>query len=212
MPEIPEGTYPKITAKLVYNYLHKIKSNTATVHNDIPAKVIKKYAKYLCYPLCNIINTQIKKGEFPDTWKIEQVTPIPKIYPTMNRGQLRKISIFKQFGKNSEKIISDMVIEDIKVNLERSQYGNQKGMSINHYLVNMLNKILRTLDKNNLKESYAILLNLYDWRKAFDMQCPKLGLESFIKNGVRPSLLPVLKNFLQNRKMTVKWHNKFSTE
>ena len=55
-------------------------------------------------------------------------------------------------------------------------------------------------------------MNLYDWRKAFDMQCPKLGLESFIKNGVRPSLLPVLKKFLQNRKMTVKWHNKFSTE
>ena len=51
LPEIPEGTYPKITVKMVFNYLRKIKSNTATVHNDIPAKVKKKYAKYLCYAI-----------------------------------------------------------------------------------------------------------------------------------------------------------------
>ena len=105
-----------------------------------------------------------------------------------------------------------MVIEDIKTNLENCQYGNQKGVSINHYLVNWIDKILKTLDKNNLEESYALVLNLYYWKKAFDMQCPKLGLQSFISNGVRPALLPVLKSFLQNRKMRVKWHNKFSTE
>ena len=44
------------------------------------------------------------------------------------------------------------------------------------------------------------------------MQCPKLELESFIENGVRPFLLPVLRNFLQNRKMKVKWHNTMSSE
>ena len=41
LPEIPEGTYPKFTVKMVFNYLPKIKSNTATVHNDIPATVKK---------------------------------------------------------------------------------------------------------------------------------------------------------------------------
>ena len=153
LPEVPKGSYPKITVKVLYNYLTKIKTNTATVHNDIPAKVIKKYAKYLCYPLCHIINTQIRRGEFPNIWKIEQVTPIPKVYPALLRSQLRKISIFKQFGKIAEKIISNLVIEDLQINLEKSQYGNQKGLSINHYLVNLLNKILITLDTNNYSES-----------------------------------------------------------
>ena len=32
-----------------------------------------------------------------------------------------------------------MVIEDLKVNLEKSQYVNKKVLSINHYLVNLLN-------------------------------------------------------------------------
>ena len=195
LPTIQEGDYPIISQQTVLNYLAHIKTNTATVLNDIPAKVIKKFAKQLSYPLTNIINTQIRRGEFPNIWKIEQVTPIPKVYPLNKIKQLRKISIFKNFGKISEKIISDLVIEDLRINLEKSQYGNQKGISINHYLVNLINKILMTLDTNNPEESYAIILNLYDWKKAFDMQCPKLGLKSFIKNGVRPSLLPVLRIF-----------------
>ena len=37
-------------------------------------------------------------------------------------------------------------------------------------------------------------------------QCPKLGIESFMRNGVRPSLIPVLINYFQDREMSVKWH------
>ena len=29
---------------------------------------------------------------------------------------------------------------------------------------------------------------------------------SFLKNGVRPGLIPVLVNYFQNRRMSVKWH------
>ena len=72
--------------------------------------------------MTDIINTQLIRGEFPDTWKIEQVTPIPKVFPTIKVQQLRKVSNFKQLGKISEKIISEMVIEDMSVNLDKSQY------------------------------------------------------------------------------------------
>ena len=47
--------------------------------------------------------------------------------------------------------------------------------------------------------------------QAFDLQCPKLGLESFIRNGVRPALIPLLRNYFQNRKMVVKWHGEVSS-
>ena len=89
--------------------------------------------------MSHILNAQIMQGQFPNTWKIEQVTPIPKVHPTLERKQLRKISVFKNLGKISEKIISDMVIEDLSVTLDKSQYGNQQGLSINHYLINLLN-------------------------------------------------------------------------
>ena len=40
---------------------------------------------------------------------------------------------------------------------------------------------------------------------------PKLGINSFIENGVRSSLIPVLTNYFQNRQMKVKWHTKYSS-
>ena len=50
-----------------------------------------------------------------------------------------------------------------------------------------------------------------DWSKAFDRQDAKLTIENFIKMGVRPSLIPVVASFFQNRTMTVKWHDSIST-
>ena len=67
------------------------------------------------------------------------------------------------------------------------------------------------MDRNNQQEKYAVMVQLVDRAQAFDRQCPKLGIESFIKNGVRKSLIPLLLNYFQNRKMKVKWHNKLST-
>ena len=76
----------------------------------------------------------------------------------------------------------------------------------------MLNTIYTQLDINNKKESYAAILTMVDYSQAFDRMCPKLGVESFMKNGVRRDLIPLLTNFFQNRKMKVKWKGQLSTE
>ena len=68
------------------------------------------------------------------------------------------------------------------------------------------------VDNNSRKETVAVIASLIDWSKAFPRQNPKLGVESFLKNGVRPSIIPVLTSFFQNRKMTVKWHGCLSTK
>ena len=47
---------------------------------------------------------------------------------------------------------------------------------------------------------------MVDWKEAYDRQCSKLGVEAFVKCGVRPSLIPLLKNYFPNRKIRVKWH------
>ena len=67
------------------------------------------------------------------------------------------------------------------------------------------------LDTNNQSEAYATIISMIDWSKAFDRQCPKLGVQSFIRNGVRKALIPLLINFFQDRKMQVKWQGLLST-
>ena len=126
LPQTQQNKTIIVSEKTVLNHLLAVKVNTTTVLNDIPAKLIKRMAKYLSGPLTHIINTMIKLGQFPDTWKIEQVTPIPKIYPTLEVKQLWKISVFKHLGKIAEKVIVDMVIEDLTITLDKLQYGIRK--------------------------------------------------------------------------------------
>ena len=69
----------------------------------------------------------------------------------------------------------------------------------------MLHQILSSVDNNSKGEITAILCLFVDWKSAYSNQCHKLGIESFIKNGVRPSLIPVLKDYFTNREMKVKF-------
>ena len=76
----------------------------------------------------------------------------------------------------------------------------------------MLHKILTSLDETTQNKSIAVLLQMVDWSQAFDRMSHKIGIESFIKNGVRPSIIPVLISFFQDRQMVVKWKGLVSSK
>ena len=174
----------------------------------MPAKIIKEFAHELSDPLADIIDCMISRGEFPDIWKIEMVTPAAKVYPPPSRNDLRKISGLKNLSKIAEKILGDFMIADMSNSRDPSQFGNEKAISVNHYLINMINEILISVDRNTANEKFAVLCSLIDWRQAFDRQCPTLGVQSFVDNGVRNSLIPLLINYFEDRYMIVKWQTR----
>ena len=136
------------------------------------------------------MNTSIRRGEYPQIYKFEVCTPVPKCYPPKDTSQIRNISGLLNFDKQMEKLISELIISDMSLKIDPSQYGNQKGVSIQHYLINMIHRILTVLDTNTQRETFAVIASMIDWNNAFPRQCPKLGIESFIENGVRPALIP----------------------
>ena len=71
---------------------------------------------------------------------------MPKVHPTQKSSQLRNISGLLNFDKIFEKLISQLIISDMEAKLDPAQFGNQRGISIQHYLIQMLQKILSTLD------------------------------------------------------------------
>ena len=152
------------------------------------------------------MNTSVRREEYPRIYKFEICTPVPKQFPPENTSQLRNISGLLTFDKVAEKLIAELMITDMEKQLDPGQFGNQKGVSIQHYLIQMLHRILSVLDNNSKGDTFAVVANLIDWNNAFPRQCPKLGIESFIRNGVRPALIPVLINYFQDRQMSVKWH------
>ena len=44
-----------------------------------------------------------------------------------------------------------MVVSDFSLKMDQAQYGNQRGVSIQHYLINMIHRILTAVDKNSQK-------------------------------------------------------------
>ena len=189
VPPFKEQDVPQFVPAQVWCLLAKIQTNKATVHGDFPAKLIKHFAAYLAEPLSDIINTSVRRGEYPDIYKFEISTPIPKSYPTQSTSQLRNISGLFNWDKLFEKLIAELMIKDMEAKMDPSQYGNQKGSSIQHYLIKMIHRILGSLDNNSKGDTFAVIANLVDWNNAFPRQCPKLGIESFIQNGVRPPLI-----------------------
>ena len=156
--------------------------------------------------LTDILNTRLVRGEYPRIYKFEVSTPVPKLHPTQSVSQLRNISGLLTFDKIIEKLISQLMISDMEEKFDLGQFGNQKNISIQHYLIQMIHRILSQLDNNSGGDTFAVVASLIDWKDAFPRQCPKLGIQSFIENGVRPSLIPLLINYFQDREMSVKWH------
>ena len=75
--------------------------------------------------------------------------------------------------------------------------------------IKMIDKILSDLDSKG--ESTTVIATLVDWSKAFPRLDSTLWINSFIKNGVRASLIPLISSFFENRSICVKWHGEISS-
>ena len=182
IPEFSESDIPVVTEKEVLETLAELNTSKSNVTGDVPAQIFQTFSLQLSKVVTNVVNASIRQGCWPDILKLEMVTPVPKKFPPKSIDELRNISGLLNLDKIAEKIISKMIISDMRKQIDPSQFANKKGLSIQHYLVKMTDKILEAVDNNSKGESCAVLATLVDWKQAFPRQCPKLGVESFIKN------------------------------
>ena len=173
-------------------------------------RLISQFSSEICRPLSHLINTCLSEGTYPKIWKKEIVTPVPKVHPPEKVKDLRRISGLMNFAKVTDKILAEYIIEDMEKTRDKAQYGNLKRVSIQHYIIKMLNKVLTSLEGEKNSKPFAVILEMIDWKQAFDRQSHQIGIKSFQKNGVRAGLFPILMSFFQNREMVVKWNGLFS--
>ena len=191
--------------------LQNLNISKSTRKSDIPAKILRRFSRKICGPLTKIINNCLSQGVWPDIFKMEFVTPVKKVPDPKSIDDLRNISGLLNLNKVMEKIVCKFMVDDMKANMDPSQYANTKGLSTQHYLIKMLDRILSVTDNSTKGECVAVLATLVDWKAAFPRQCPTLGVQSFIRNGVRASLIPVIASFFERRYMRVKWRGQLSS-
>ena len=182
-----------------------MKNTKSTFNIDLPNKVRKEFSADLTSPVTDIINKSLRVGEYPKLWKQEYISPVPKVTHPKTIKDLRKISSTSDYSKVYESFLKDWIMEDISPNIDIGQFGGQAGMGTEHMLVCLVNRILTLLDNNT--DPTVVIAAMVDWASAFDRQDPTLGIQKFLKMGVRPSLIPVLISYLTERKMRVRYND-----
>ena len=199
---------PDVDEFSVYEKINRLKNTKSTFNIDLPNKVRKEFSVDLSTPLTDIINTCMEEGVYPQLWKFETISPVPKVTHPKILKDLRKISSTSDYSKVFESFLKDWLMEDIAPKIDIGQFGGQKGMGTEHMLVCLVNRILSLLDNNT--EPTAVIAAMVDWTAAFDMQDPTKAIQKFLKMGVRSSLIPVLISYLTERKMRVKFNGELS--
>ena len=210
IPPFVSEDIPQFNSSQVRELILQLKPKKSTPPGDIPVKLVREFANFICIPLSDIINSSLRSGHWASLYKKEVITPIPKQHPVLKISMLCPISALLSFNKVLEMAICQMIASDMAANLDPTQYGNRKRTGIQHYLVRMLHRILSETDGNSRGEIKAILATFIDWQEAYSRQSHILGVRSFIANGVRPSLIPLLVSYFQSREMRIKWHSKLS--
>ena len=208
---LPSEEPPQLQVYKVYRKIQSQKKTKSTFPIDIYEGLRKEAAEFLAEPLTEILNTCLKQGKFPEIWKKEEVTPVPKTKPNQKPKKLtdvRKIASTSDYSKIFESFILEFILEDISHNLNKRQFGGKKGTGTEHLIVSLIDRIKQALDD---PEKVAVILKSYDWSGAFDRLDPTKVAIKAIKLGIRSSIVKVLIDFMNQRKMQVKMNGFKST-
>ena len=114
IPHFDPNQIPQFQPSQVWFALNRLDMNKSTVPGDVPAKLIKRFATYLAGPLTDVLNTSMCRGEYPDIYKFEVCTPVPKVHLTQNTAKLRNISGLLNFDRVYKKLIGKLIVSDME--------------------------------------------------------------------------------------------------
>jgi hypothetical protein len=137
---------------------------------------------------------------------------VPKNVPQLKTCKdVRKIASTSDYAKVFESLLRTWIVTDIGHKVHINQFAGKKGVGVEHMIVMLMDRVLHLLDAPGMS---AVVLGAVDWMGAFDRQDPTITVQKLIKMGVRSSIIPIIIDFLEDRKMQVrfnsaksKWHD-----
>ena len=189
----------------ISNYLYKIPMNAASLYlhpctpfevNKVVAdlknkssygydkisNIILKNIGAIIHPICELFNSSMKEGLFPDIMKYADVIPLFKSGDREHLTNYHPISLLVTVSKILEKLIYSRVYNflDCSGLLYNSQYGFRTNHSCEQVITELVGKILK--GKNENKHTVAIFIDL---SKAFDTIAHNILLLKMQRYGIR---------------------------
>jgi len=123
-----------------------MKSNSSP--NDIPSKFLKITSWIVSEWLSKFFNKCTTTGEFPDSWKIAHITPIPKVHSPSSSSENRPTSVLPVLSKLFEKILYHRVYSYLTEHnlIDKRQYGFRENHSTELAITTIYDELLSNFD------------------------------------------------------------------
>lgn len=193
-------SFRTVDQEAVLQALMDVKSD-ACGGDGLTSGMLRDCCPYILPHLTNIINSCILDNVFPDSWKIAEVCPIPKINNPTSYEQLRPISILPVLSKVLERILLNQLKSFIECRavLPENQSGFRSNHSCTTTLADVTDDILRATDDNKLT-----VLILLDFSRAFDTVNHNILCQILRFIGLGSGSVALLRCFLTGRKQLVR--------
>ena len=169
----------------------------------IPTFIIKDAFECISHQVAYMMNQTLQTGVFPDKWAQASVIPIPKAGDPHMVKNWRPISILPLPGKILEKICTNYLMNDLKINniLSDYQFGFRSGLSTSHAVFHYIKCIIDGI--NNRGVTAAVYL---DFARAFDSVDHEILLLKLYDMGVSKILIRWIQGYLRNRHIVTKFN------
>ena len=193
-----------VTDATVSKIIADLKPKSSSGVDSVSNKLLKLIKDSVLPVFTLIINQSLESGIFPDKLKIAKVVPIYKKSNEHLLENYRPISVLPSMSKVLERVMHNQLSHYLTSNnlLYDNQYGFRKSHSTEMAALELINRIISAMDKNELP------LNIFlDLSKAFDTIDHKILIYKLKYYGLREKSLNLFENYLKNRKQLVSFQN-----
>ena len=169
------------------------------VSGPIPTKILKNSSIVFSPILTNCINHCIRTGNFPNSLKLADITPVPKQSNCHEASDYRPISILPLLSKVFERVFYNQLEIFFENKFSKFLCGFRKRHSCQHALISLLKSW-----QNSLDEGKVVGTVLMDLSKAYDCLPHDLLIAKLSAYGVDFPSLTLLDNYLNKRHHRVK--------
>ena len=183
----------------VESELEMLNVNKATRWDGISPKILKLMTKGIAPSLTRLFNNIIRKGQWPNTWKSSEWTPVFKNGKRTDRANYRPITVLNSIDKVFESSLCKQVTEIMELHLYHTLTTYRK----THSRETTLMRLTEDYKMATYKKEYVTALST-DMSQAFDALHHALLIKTLKAYGFKDTSLKLLRSFFDPRRNRVK--------
>ena len=110
MPVLPHShEHAEVSPEMAAEVLSKIRPDSATGPDGLPARILKNMATELAAPVAMITSKILQEGKWPANWRLHWIVALHKKLSVFNATNYRGIHLTPQLSKVVERILAGLL-------------------------------------------------------------------------------------------------------